>query len=133
MAVVLDVVGFVFICVILSSGYAGTEDAKNPDKEEAAKAVKEEWGMGKKVKQHDWKSKQSRVVGFVWPDREHGYIRGVVHTPLGVVEVYSQEGCTTMGCIVGGFYHSRMVEIGHSDIGLARVAHKFIKEIANAT
>jgi hypothetical protein len=58
---------------------------------------------------------------------------GCVLTPQGIVQVYSQEGYTRMWFVYGGRTYGRHFNKGYSERYLATLAHRFAKEITQAS
>ncbi len=59
---------------------------------------------------------------------EYRYFSGVVRTPLGYVNVYSQEDHTWLSIIHGGYEVTRTFKQSYSKRGLVTLAHRFIEE-----
>ncbi len=96
--------------------------------------------MGRKIKHSDWSYRVTEIANTVRLNGEHGYLEGVIITPLGMVWVYSEgagpqfdTGETTLNCVCGGVSHHRTINREYTKIGLARIANKFIKEVTDAT
>lgn len=59
------------------------------------------------------------------------YYEGVVITPLGIVDVYSQEGYTSLVIAWRGRQHRRTYQKEYTPRTLSRLAKQFAKDIVN--
>ena len=89
----------------------------------------------KKLRIDDDNYKISNVWSNITFDKEWHYFTGTVFTPLGMIDVYSQDSfrgsnpSTTLRFTYKGRMYHRYINRAYTARGLAILAHRFAKEI----
>jgi hypothetical protein len=83
------------------------------------------------VKSSNYTMKVLRPWGGISQNKEDGYAEGVVFTPNGIVDVYSQDGDphTVLRVVIDGRLHQRNIHKAYTKRGLVTLATRYAAEL----